>query len=77
MSERELGEPDPISRAQYQHHEGRIIRLEEFRDSHTTEHTNHVATHAWVYRVGWKALTVTLGLAVSVAWLIVRATIGA
>ena len=64
MSEdRELGEPGPISRAQYQHHEGRIIRLEEFRTNHEREHDKHVATQAWVYAVAVGLLVVALGIA--------------
>ena len=62
------GEPDPISRVDYQGYEGRIIRLEEFRRFHEKEHTDHVATRAWVYKVGY----IVVGLVATAA-----ATIGA
>lgn len=57
------GEPDPFSRADYQGLEGRIIRLEEFRHAHDKEHSDHVATHAWVYKRGY----VVAGLVATVA----------
>ena len=65
----ERGEPDAISRADYQGHEGRIIRLEEFRQSHEKEHNDHVATHAWVYKVGYivVGLVATLGATLGAA----------
>ena len=49
-----LGEPAQITRADFQAHESRLTiletRFDEYRSSHTKEHTEHVATHAWAYR---------------------------
>ncbi|MDE0116079.1 MAG: hypothetical protein OXT07_05625 [bacterium] len=70
------GEPDPISRVDYQGHEGRIIKLEEWRKSHEKEHTDHVATEAWVYKVaiGAAAAIATAGASIVVS--LVRAFTG-
>ena len=68
------GEPDPFSWADYQGLEGRIIRLEEFRQAHDKEHSDHVATRAWVYK---KAYIVAGLVAASIAASIGTAAVGA
>lgn len=49
-----LGQPDQITRADFQAHESRLTiletRFDEYRTNHTDEHNKHVATHSWVYR---------------------------
>ena len=70
--EQERTAPDRISRDEYQTHDRSIIQLQEFRKHHEEEHKNHVATQAWVYSIGWKALAATLTLAVAIAILIER-----
>ena len=65
-------DPDPMSSTLEEQHEGRIIRLEEFRTSHEHEHENHVATQAWVYRVGFGVLVATVGLASGIVVLVAR-----
>ncbi len=71
-----IGEPDPISRAEYIGHEGRIPRLEEWRFSHDKEHDKHVATQAWVYRVGYTVAAVIASAAASIVAALVRAFTG-
>ena len=68
-AEDERSEPDRISTADYEGHEGRIVRLEEFRRAHEREHDNHVATQAWVYRAVIAAAAPALRAAV---WALTR-----
>ena len=73
MSAAEVGdvrrEPDPISRADYQGHEVRIIKLEEFR--------NHVATREWVYKSAFIAIGIVSTVGATVGSALVRALWGA
>ena len=66
------GEPDPISPADYLGHEGRLIRLEEFRNSHEKMHEDHVATHAWVYKKGYAVAALIATIAATIAVAIIR-----
>lgn len=70
------GEPDPISLADYLGHEGRIIRLEEFRQAHEKTHEDHVATHAWVYKTGFALVALVATVAASIGAAVVRVLFG-
>ena len=70
------GEPDPISPAVHLGHEGRIIRLEEFRQAHDKTHEDHVATRAWVYKTGLALAGIIATIAASVGAALVTATFG-
>ena len=70
------GEPDPISQADYLGHEGRLIKLEEFRKAHEKTHDDHVATHAWVYKTGFALVALIATIAASIGAAAVRAIFG-
>jgi len=72
----ERGEPDPISLADYLGHEGRIIRLEEFRQTHEKTHEDHVATHAWVYKKEFVLVAIIATIATSIGAAVVGSLFG-
>ena len=70
------GEPHPIALVDYQGHEGKIARLEEWRDSHKDEHDKHIATKAWVYGVVIGVMGVVTAAGVTLGAAAIRALLG-
>ena len=64
---RQYGEPDPISRAEYVGHEGRIIRLEEA--------SKHFATREWVLWRGYAVMSFIALTATAITAAIIRAAV--
>lgn len=75
-----ISEPEILSSATYRSLDTRIVRLEEYRQSHQSEHDNNVATHAWVYQKGYVVVgLITLVVSGTVSGIIaalVRAAVG-
>ena len=58
-------------------HEGRIIRLDEWRINHEKVHEQHVATQAWVYKKAFLLMGGVGAVIATLAAALMRAIIGA
>ena len=72
----ERGEPNPTALIDYQGHEGRIIKLEEWRKSHEKVHSEQVATEAWVYRKAFLFIGTVGAVVATLAAALLRAIVG-
>jgi len=64
------GEREPataITWADHIGHDGRIGRLEDWREAHEQEHERHIATKEFVYRVAIGAGVAAIGIGVAIA----------
>lgn len=71
-----ITEPEQLTRAEYQSHEGRIQALESFMDYHQQHHDDVVATREWVLIRGYIVAGVVAMIASSLGAAAVRALIG-
>lgn len=70
MTTESRGEREPaaaITWADHIGHEGRIGKLEDWREAHEKEHERHIATKEFVYRVAITAGVAAMGLGVAIA----------